>query len=52
MFCVHCGKSIAEGMKFCGNCGNRVGNVTPKSRFLDNKCASCTAQLKSPLFSL
>lgn len=46
MFCVHCGKSIAEGMKFCGNCGNRVGNVTPKSRFLDNKCASCTAQLK------
>ena len=32
MYCGNCGKQIADGSKFCPNCGSEVGGKTAASR--------------------
>lgn len=39
MICVACGKEVAPGSKFCGNCGNPVAVSEPKI------CAGCGHEL-------
>ncbi len=29
MFCPHCGKPLADGARFCGNCGATIAGATP-----------------------
>ena len=35
-FCYKCGTEIKEGQKYCGNCGNKLGNI-PKKIKLNKK---------------
>ena len=44
MFCGKCGKEIAPGSRFCGNCGWQVPDVEQAP--VKNVCKNCGAELK------
>lgn len=56
-FCIHCGKEIAEGAKFCANCGASVTDKTEQGKSENqqkavydgriHKCPNCGEQLDS-----
>ncbi|HHX60243.1 MAG TPA: hypothetical protein GX707_05830 [Epulopiscium sp.] len=45
MFCAKCGKSLPEGIKFCGGCGEKVVPKTPSaSQVVDSIAPSSSHQ--------
>ena len=49
-FCIKCGQPLAEGAKFCSNCGTPVEDDTPRQQVFEGelrKCPHCGAPLKS-----
>lgn len=58
MFCMNCGKPLAEGARFCGFCGTsinsnpypttnpRVNNINLGTKFVPGNCTNCGAALQ------
>ena len=46
MFCSKCGKPIAEGSAFCGNCGAKVGAAAPAAPTQASASAKGTIRIR------
>ena len=51
MFCQNCGASIAEGVKFCPDCGARQ-DLAAASAPAQNRCPSAVNCWRRTLFSV